>query len=61
MSGVSAPEHRFDRDGDFDSDDVVGFFAAWDNGETGADADDDGDVDSDDVIEFFTKWDQGSC
>ena len=51
----------FDRDGDFDSDDIIGFFAAWENGDTSADADGDGDADSDDVIEFFAKWDQGSC
>jgi len=51
----------FDQDGDFDSDDVVGFFAAWDAGESGADADSDGDTDSDDIVEFFEKWEQGSC
>lgn len=51
----------FDGDGDFDSDDIVRFFANWEAGDNCADADNDGDADSDDVIEFFSKWDGGSC
>ncbi len=48
-----------DCDGDDDSDDIVAFFAAWDNGDEAADADGDGDTDSDDVILFFSTWDAG--
>jgi len=48
-----------DLDGDTDSDDVILFFTAWDNGENAADFDLDGDTDSDDVIDFFTAWDNG--
>jgi len=51
----------YDGDGDFDSDDVVFYFMAFDTSEACADADGDGDVDSDDVIEFFNKWEAGSC
>jgi len=47
----------WDFDGDSDSDDIVSFFADWDNGE--GDADGDGDTDSDDVIEFFNRWEAG--
>lgn len=48
-----------DCDGDTDSDDVVVFFGAWDNGEAGGDSDGDGDADSDDIIIFFNSWDSG--
>lgn len=43
----------FDHDADFDSDDISGFFAAFEAGSICGDADFDGDTDSDDVIEFF--------
>jgi hypothetical protein len=49
----------FDNDNDADSDDVILFFAAWDNGDLLADVDGDSDTDSDDVIVFFTSWDAG--
>lgn len=49
----------FDNDADADSDDVLGFFNAWDNGDTSGDSDDDGDTDSDDIIIFFNSWDSG--
>jgi len=48
-----------DCDGDDDSDDIVAFFAAWDNGNSTADVDNDGDTDSDDILVFFTAWDSG--
>ncbi len=49
----------FDSDADTDSDDVVGFFGAWDNGQSSGDADGDCDTDSDDIIAFFNSWDGG--
>lgn len=49
----------FDGDNDADSDDIVGFFGAWDVGDNAADADNDGDVDSDDILAFFESWDSG--
>ncbi len=49
----------FDGDSDTDSDDVIGFFVAWEQGDEMADVDADGDTDSDDVIVFFTAWDGG--
>ena len=48
-----------DHDSDTDSDDVVGFFAAWDNGDSAGDVDGDCDTDSDDVVVFFAAWDGG--
>ncbi len=47
----------WDDDGDTDSDDIVAFFSAWDQGE--GDFDGDLDSDSDDVVGFFTAWDSG--
>jgi len=49
----------FDGDNDTDSDDVLGFFTAFDAGDNAADADGDGDTDSDDVIVFFESWESG--
>jgi len=49
----------FDADSDTDSDDISGFFSAWEAGDSAADADADGDTDSDDVIVFFAAWDSG--
>jgi len=48
-----------DCDSDTDSDDVLGFFTAFDAGDNAADADGDGDTDSDDVIVFFESWESG--
>jgi len=48
-----------DCDQDTDSDDIVAFFTAWDQGEPGGDTDGDGDTDSDDIIVFFAAWDSG--
>lgn len=48
-----------DCDADTDSDDILTFFAAWDNGESGGDVDDDQDTDSDDIITFFASWETG--
>ncbi len=48
-----------DCDGDTDSDDIVTFFSAWDQGDSNADVDGDGDTDSDDIITFFGAWDSG--
>jgi len=49
----------FDLDDDTDSDDIIGFFSAWESGDDSSDADLDGDTDSDDVIVFFTSWEVG--
>lgn len=49
----------FDGDSDADSDDIIGFFGAWDAGEAGGDADGDCDCDSDDITVFFGSWDAG--
>jgi len=43
--------------GAVDSDDILGFFSAWELGE--ADFDSDGDSDSDDIVAFFASWDSG--
>jgi len=48
-----------DCDGDTDSDDIVTFFAAWDQGNSAGDVDGDGDTDSDDIVVFFGAWDSG--
>ncbi len=47
----------WDNDADADSDDVIAFFASWEQGE--ADADSDQDTDSDDIIAFFASWEAG--
>jgi hypothetical protein len=49
----------FNGDGGIDSDDVIGFFGAWDAGNPDADFNGDFGVDSDDVIGFFARWDRG--
>jgi hypothetical protein len=49
----------FDQSGSVDGDDVIGFFAVWDNGDSAADFDQSGSVDGDDVIGFFAAWDAG--
>ncbi|MFZ4575064.1 MAG: GC-type dockerin domain-anchored protein, partial [Phycisphaerales bacterium] len=46
-------------DGAIDSDDVIAYFADWDNGAAAADTNGDGGVDGDDIIDFFTSWDRG--
>jgi len=51
----------FDGDSDFDSDDVTGFFTAWDASNPCADADADQDTDSDDIQVFFAGWSAGGC
>ena len=42
-----------------DGDDVIAFFADWDNGNACADVDGANGVDGDDVILFFSAWDAG--
>ncbi|MFZ4573879.1 MAG: immunoglobulin domain-containing protein [Phycisphaerales bacterium] len=49
----------FNCDRAVDSDDVIGFFGAWDAGLSSADITGDGSVDGDDVIAFFGAWDNG--
>jgi hypothetical protein len=49
----------FNCDAAVDGDDVIAFFADWDNNNIAADADGSGGVDGDDVIFFFTGWDNG--
>ncbi|MFZ4575785.1 MAG: hypothetical protein ACOYN0_15430 [Phycisphaerales bacterium] len=49
----------YNDDGGIDSDDVIGFFNAWDAAEPCADVDRSRGIDSDDVIEFFGLWDSG--
>jgi hypothetical protein len=46
----------YNNDGSIDGDDVIAFFADWDNGNPCADSAGDG-VDGDDVIAFFGSWD----
>jgi hypothetical protein len=48
-------------DGAIDGDDVIAFFADWDNPVPCADVDVSGSVDGDDVISFFAWWDAGGC
>jgi hypothetical protein len=48
----------WDRSGGVDSDDVIAFFADWD--QSNADFNGDGGTDADDVIAFFSRWDS-SC
>lgn len=45
----------WDRSGGVDGDDVIAFFADWD--QSTADFNDDGGTDGDDVIAFFARWD----
>jgi subtilisin-like proprotein convertase family protein len=47
----------YTNDGGIDGDDVIAFFADWDNGNPCADADLSGGTDGDDVIAFFGSWD----
>jgi hypothetical protein len=47
----------WDNSGGVDGDDVIAFFADWDQGN--ADYNNDGGTDGDDVISFFGNWDQG--
>jgi len=49
----------FNRDGQVDGDDVIAFFAAWDQAMPTADMNTDGSVDGDDVIVLFDRWDGG--
>lgn len=49
----------FSGDGAVDGEDVLTFFAAWDQADPTADLNLDGGVDGDDVIDFFTRWDAG--
>ena len=48
-----------DCDGDSDSDDIVNFFAEWEQSNAAADVDFDGDTDSDDIIVFFAAFESG--
>jgi len=50
-----------DGDDDVDSDDIVVFFANFENGDTCGDQDGDEDVDSDDIVIFFGLFEQGGC
>jgi len=50
-----------DGDDDVDSDDVVAFFALFEEGETCCDQDNDDDADSDDVARFFQLFESGGC
>jgi hypothetical protein len=47
----------FNNDDGVDGDDVIAFFADWDNSNDCADVDDSDGVDGDDVILFFASWD----
>lgn len=49
----------FDFSGSLDGDDVILFFAAWDESDDLADLDLQNGVDGDDVILFFCWWDEG--
>jgi hypothetical protein len=42
-----------------DGDDVIEFFAAWDQGAAVGDINEDGSIDGDDVIALFDRWDRG--
>jgi len=50
-----------DGDEDVDSDDIIGFFANFENGDSCGDQDGDDDVDSDDITIFFNLFEQGGC
>ncbi|MFZ4572825.1 MAG: RHS repeat-associated core domain-containing protein [Phycisphaerales bacterium] len=49
----------YNGDGGVDSDDVIAYFADWDNSNPLADLNGDGGVDSDDLILWFQFWDLG--
>jgi len=49
------PGADFDQDDDIDSDDLVAFFATWDEGDIAADTDADQDTDSEDLV-LFIQW-----
>lgn len=49
----------FNQSGVVDGDDVIAFFAHWDDGDAAADMNTDGGVDGDDVGFFFVHWDAG--
>jgi hypothetical protein len=51
----------FNCDGGIDGDDIIAFFAAWENGDMMADTNGDGGVDGDDISTFFTAWENGGC
>ncbi|MFZ4575308.1 MAG: hypothetical protein ACOYN0_12975 [Phycisphaerales bacterium] len=53
------PIADYNDDGGVDGDDVIDFFADWDNGLIASDLTGDGGVDGDDVIFFFGRWDIG--
>lgn len=48
-----------DCNGTVDSDDVIAFFADWDQSRLGADVTGDQSVDADDVVLFFDRWNSG--
>jgi hypothetical protein len=50
----------YDTSGGVDGDDVIAYFADWDQSRDEADFDNNGGVDGDDIIAFFARWDQ-SC
>lgn len=60
-TGCAACPADYNSDGAPDSDDIILFFADWEQGEGCADTDNDDDVDSDDVMIFFAQWEQGGC
>jgi hypothetical protein len=51
----------FDGSGGIDGDDVIAFFADWDQNGPCADVDGSGGADGDDVIAFFAQWDVSGC
>lgn len=51
----------FNNDQGIDGDDVIAFFADWDQSRGCADSNRDGGIDGDDVIFFFESWDAGGC
>lgn len=62
ISSNATPEYQlcpadWDGDSSVDSNDIIAFFADWENGE--ADFDFDQDSDSDDLVMFFEYWDSG--
>jgi hypothetical protein len=59
VTGDEACPADYNADGGVDGDDVILFFADWDNGLAAADFNRDGGVDGDDVIQFFSRWDTG--
>ena len=59
VRALALPSADFDNDEDADSDDIIGFFGAFESGDNGADLDGDEDVDSDDIVLFFMAFEQG--